>query len=64
MVVFDRWGVPVFEAENILLNEVSSGWDGEIKGNESNSGVYIWQAEIEFLDGDTKVFTGDVTLLR
>lgn len=64
LVIIDRWGTPVFEKEYVPVNDYFSGWDGQFKGNESNAGVYLWMAEIEFLDGQTKHFSGDVTLLR
>ena len=63
-IVKDRWGVSVFESKNIPINDYTAGWDGQLKSERANSGVYIWQAEIEFLDGATKIFSGDVTLLR
>ncbi len=64
LVVIDRWGIPVFKTENVEINDFSSGWNGQLKGNESNAGVYLWYAEIEFLDGLSKQFSGDVTLLK
>jgi len=63
-MIFDRWGGQIFERTNFLPNDPASGWDGKIKGDEGQSSVYVWVAEIEFIDGVVEVFKGDVTLIR
>lgn len=63
-MIFDRWGGQVFERTNFLPNDPASGWDGKIKGDEGQSSVYVWVAEIEFIDGVVEIFKGDVTLIR
>ena len=62
--VFDRWGEMVYEVTNTMANDEPNGWDGTFRGQDLNSGVYIYVAEIRFVDGITEVFKGDVTLLR
>jgi gliding motility-associated-like protein len=62
--VFDRWGNVLFSSKNSIFNEMSSGWDGLSGGKKLPPGVYLWQAEIEFPDGEKGVFAGDVTLFR
>ncbi|MEO1712126.1 MAG: gliding motility-associated C-terminal domain-containing protein, partial [Bacteroidota bacterium] len=62
--VFDRWGEMVYEATNIGANDEPNGWDGTFRGKDLNSGVFIYVAEIRFVDGITEVFKGDVSLLR
>ena len=62
--VFDRWGANVFVSENFPPNDLSAGWDGTFNGKEMNSGVYVWIAEVELLDGRTEVIEGDVDLVR
>lgn len=63
-LIFDRWGNAVFQVQNILPNTPSGAWDGTIRGDKGATGVYTWFAEIEFIDGVTETFKGDVTLLR
>lgn len=60
--VFDRWGEMVYENTNFVPNTV--GWDGTFKGENMNSGVYMWYAEIQYTDGYKEVLKGDVTLIR
>ena len=62
--IFDRWGSSVFAVQDFLPNDPTFAWDGKIRGNSDNTGVYTWFAEIEFLDGEVQLFKGDVTLIR
>ena len=62
--IYDRWGGLVFEVLNILPNVETSGWDGMEKGKFLMPAVFVWVAQIEFSDGSTEIFSGDVTLLR
>ena len=62
--VFDRWGQPAFEASNILPNDPTVGWFGNIRDVLAPPNVYIYFAEVEFIDGHIEYFKGDVALLR
>lgn len=62
--IFDRWGELIFRAKNIEPNDPSMGWDGMFLGEPMLPGVYVYTIEVEFKDGSTQQFSGDVTLLR
>lgn len=62
--IFTRWGELVFADENFQPNTPDHGWDGFFKGEKLNPGVFVYFAEIEFIDGFTKVYKGDVTLRK
>ncbi|NUN99973.1 MAG: gliding motility-associated C-terminal domain-containing protein [Saprospiraceae bacterium] len=62
--VFTRTGSLVFEELDFQPNDPAYAWFGNFKGQPLNTGVYVYMAEIEFLDGLTEVFKGDVSLLR
>lgn len=66
--IFDRWGELVFSKNDYPLNVEYLGWDGSVstrsKSYGVNSAVFIYMIEVEFTDGSTEMFTGDVTLLR
>jgi gliding motility-associated-like protein len=64
MTISDRWGNFVFHASNIPLNDPAGGWNGRVRGRPVASGVFVWRAEIEFLDGVGEVFFGDVAVVR
>jgi len=62
--IYSRWGEQVFLQENFAPNEIANGWDGRIANELLDSGVFIWQAVIDFIDGETLIYTGDVALIR
>lgn len=64
MVIYDRWGNLCFEIKGQLLNSSTTYWDGFVNGKPPTPGVYIWLAEIEFVDGSSRFFTGDVSVFR
>ena len=60
--IFDRWGKKVFES-----NDLTSQWDGKIKGNEAEEGVYFWLAHYRsacVVDAEQIENKGFVHLLR
>lgn len=61
--VYNRWGASVYQSMDYLPDE-DHGWDGTFRGKQSEAGVYAWFAEVEFLDGQTRTYKGDVTLVR
>ena len=62
--IYDRWGSMVYQTDNLFLNDPRAGWDGIHRGQPAQTGVYIWFAEIEFIDGRKEVIKGDVSLFR
>lgn len=64
MRVYDRWGETVFEETDLNPNDTSKGWDGSFRGDQMNPAVYVWNMEVLFLDGTTKIIKGDVLLQR
>ncbi len=64
MQVFDRWGAKVHETSNFSPNSSEFGWDGKHKGNAAAQGVYVYYVEVEFVDGTTDTYRGDVTIVR
>ena len=64
LTLLSRWGEVLFEKQNFLPNDESSGWDGIYKNERMNPGVFVYSAEVEFIDGVIKSYTGDFTLVR
>ncbi len=62
--IFDRWGGKVFNAENFVTNDETIFWDGSRNGEALNSGVFVWKLVAEFVDGEQRTFTGNITLIR
>jgi len=64
LMIFDRWGALVYEGRNFAPNSPEYGWDGTLKGEPVNVGVYVYT--VEWIDslGKRRRKNGDVTLLR
>jgi len=62
--VYDRWSNQVFLAKEALLNEPSSGWDGTIRGEKAHQGLYLWSAIIQFPDGKSVSYAGEILLVQ
>ena len=62
--IFTRWGELVFTDEDFQPNTPDHGWDGFFKGEKLNPNVFVYFAEIEFIDGFVKIYKGDVTLRK
>jgi len=62
--IFARSGSLVYEALDLAPNAELQGWDGVFRGERLDPGVFVYLAEIEFVDGKTEVFKGDVVLMR
>ncbi len=62
--VFDRWGNLVFEITEVLPSAAEANWDGRFKNEEVEEGLYIWIAELDFIDGKSRTFSGEVMVFR
>jgi gliding motility-associated-like protein len=64
MLIFNRWGDKVFETVGISPNEEQQGWDGMMNGKILAPDVFMYWAEVVYVNGLTYVMKGDVTLMR
>ena len=57
--IYDRWG-------NVLFKTLDkkAKWDGSYQGILCNSGVYAYMAEAVLVNGNKKVYSGNLTLIR
>lgn len=62
--VFSRWGEQVYQLDEALPADTETGWNGTLCGQPMNPGVFVWQAVVEYIDGQSVFFSGDVTLIR
>ncbi len=62
--VFDRWGAMVWQGTNLDPNNENVGWDGTFNGSPLNPGVFVYVAEVQFIDNSILTFEGDITLIR
>jgi gliding motility-associated-like protein len=57
--IFDRWGNLVYNSK-----EINFSWDGRFKNEIVQSGVYAYLINVEYLDGENRMFKGDVTIIH
>lgn len=63
-MIFNRWGESVYELHDFPPNDLNAGWDGRYRGKPMDPAVFVWFAEVEFIDGNVELFAGDVLLTR
>jgi gliding motility-associated-like protein len=63
--VFDRWGELLYDLNTDPLRESEDfGWDGRLNGKGMNPQVFIWELEVELVDGTIIRKLGDSVLMR
>jgi len=64
--IYDRWGALLYQREKFIPNNdnLSEGWDGRFNGDFVSPGVFVYLAEVKFLDGRVLLYRGDVTVVR
>jgi gliding motility-associated-like protein len=62
--IFDRWGNRLFVLEDFEPGIENLGWDGTSNDKALNPGVYVFSAEVRYLNGEERVVKGDVTLVK
>jgi len=63
--IFDRWGNLVHQEQDLIPSTNGAGkWDGTFNGEALNPGVFIYVAEISFIDKTILTYKGDITLVK
>ncbi len=62
--IFDRWGERMFSAKDFPINDPDYGWNGKLRDKYLNSAVFVYYLEVEFIDGSTQLYKGDINLMR
>lgn len=60
LIVYDRWGIKVFETDDIN----TKGWDGMYKGELGETAVYNYHFTYGLVTGESGVKKGTVSLIR
>jgi gliding motility-associated-like protein len=64
LAIFDRWGEEVFTVWNAPPYHPAAQWHGDFREQPMQPGVYVWFAEIEYIDGSTTLLKGEVVLVK
>ena len=62
--IYDSWGGLLFESNNHLPGDPSFGWNGKVNGQDAGQAVYLIQAEVRMIDGNSIIYHGSLTLIR
>lgn len=62
--IMNSWGQVMFQVLNIPANNPVSGWDGRFNGKEVSPDVFVYMVELQCSGDETKIVTGDITLIR
>ncbi|HLF63535.1 MAG TPA: gliding motility-associated C-terminal domain-containing protein, partial [Saprospiraceae bacterium] len=57
--IFDRWGNLIFVTESSPIV-----WDGKFNNQEMLPGVYVYVLKLNYSDAETRLLSGDITLIR
>jgi gliding motility-associated-like protein len=59
LLVFDRWGMQLFES-----HDLEEEWDGKFKDAPVQEDVYVWKVNFEDYAGNGHQYAGTVTIVR
>lgn len=62
--VYNRWGELMFENYDFQPNKPQIGWNGRHNDRMLDPAVFTYWTEVEYVDGRTEVFTGDLVLMN
>lgn len=64
LVIYDRWGVKVFERDHYYTADVDAQWDGSFHGQPAPTGVYAYFVQMSCPSGGSFMRKGTVVLVR
>ena len=62
--IFNRWGQVVFERANILPNDPSQGWNGQVNGKAQPSDVYVYICEVVCDNDASYTYKGNIAIIK
>ena len=62
--IYDRWGNLVYAIYDTPLNEISQWWNGQFRGKDVNTGIYVFRMNIEFDFTEDFEFSGALTIIN
>ncbi len=64
ILIYDRWGVKVFERGHCYTADADSQWDGNFNGQPSPPGVYVYFVQLSCPSGGAFTRKGTIVLIR
>lgn len=65
LTIYNRWGEVIYHCQNVAAGQPLYGWDGRYRGIDCESGEYVYQVDVSFLnDTSEHLFRGRLLLIR
>ncbi|MEO1262944.1 MAG: gliding motility-associated C-terminal domain-containing protein [Bacteroidota bacterium] len=65
LMVFNRWGGLIYDnSKGFTLEELDAGWNGMVNDKEIDPGTYLYTMDVQFIDGEIVLFSGEVNLIK
>ena len=64
LAIYGRWGELIYQTGQFQLGDPDQGWDGRMRDDPAHVDVYVYVALLRWPDGTTRIYKGDVQLLR
>jgi gliding motility-associated-like protein len=64
LVIYDRWGVKVFERDHYYTADTDAQWDGSFHGQPAPTGVYAYFVQMSCPSGGSFMRKGTLVLVR
>ena len=64
LAIYDRWGHPIYEVEDMPLDGEAVFWNGRSNGVDCLPGTYAYRLEIADACGEIETEMGSITLIR
>lgn len=62
--IYSPYGQQVWHSTALEDGHPRDGWDGTLNGKPQPQGAYVWRADLVFVNGERRVETGVVNLVR
>jgi gliding motility-associated-like protein len=63
-MIFNRWGELLFQKENFVPNNPSTGWDGTIRGKKGSPEVYVYVCTVLCENDIQYSYKGNVAIIK
>ncbi len=62
--IYTRWGELLWVGRHLEPGNTRMGWDATFHNRKVDPGVFVWKAELEYVDGKVENHVGSITVLR
>lgn len=63
LYIYDRYGTQLYNEKQSIDESSESKFGGDLRSYNYTTGVYVWLIKTTTIDGQSQVYTGDITLI-